>query len=334
MKRGALLLFIALTGCGGPMETASFSSLLDYQPAVLSVSPSDGAADYESNQVAVAFSQPVDSKSVTAKSFLVVTVPEGEIDRTALWNDVKKERVRGVKGNYEIDSDKKNVRFIAKENFEPGVRCGVLLTPDILSEAQVPLNQTPGSGPTPFFSTFYAKGGTVAGGVGALQEGAEGVGGTGANTARPSHLYLSEIFYDAVGVDTEGDLFIELYGEAGGDLSDYQIIMVNGADGKVTSSVKIPKGMQVGEDGLFVVADAVTNQPGITKVIGADYVATLDPANGPDCIQLVDPSGQLVDVIGYGTPLVLRAANNLLCYSGTPALDAPNGTSLARKILR
>jgi len=133
-----------------------------------------------------------------------------------------------------------------------------------------------------------------------------------------------------VGSDAEGNLFIELLGEPERSIADYQMIMVSGDDGRIVDTIKIPKEMQTNQEGFFVIADAVTGQPGTTKVLGADWVTNFDPPNGPDCIQLLNPEGELVDVVGYGSPLVLRAENNLFCYQGAPVPDAPSGQSLSR----
>ena len=86
----------------------------------------------------------------------------------------------------------------------------------------------------------------------------------------------------------------------------------------------------MGEGGLYLIADAMTGSPGVSRVVGADFVDNFDPQNGPDCIQLIDHEGRLVDALGYGEPLVGTAENGLACYEGSPAADAASGESLSR----
>lgn len=147
---------------------------------------------------------------------------------------------------------------------------------------------------------------------------------------RPSWLVISEVLYDIPGSDTDGDVFVELAGEGGTEISDYELAFVNGSDGKVYDTVKLPEGSIIPDDSVFVIADAVTGSPGTSKVAAADYIVNFDPQNGPDAIQLLDDAGGLVDVVGYGSPLTDPAGNNLASYEGSPAEDVGSGMSLAR----
>src|SRR3989338_6602147 len=323
--KGAIYIFllIVVSACG-PIELVPLNSLTDLQPKVVSVTPVDGMTAYDDLVVEVNLSTSIDPVTITSKSFLITALAESETDSKVLWDKALDDKLVVVEGSYEVLDENRTIRFRASKPFPPGVRCGVLVTPQLLSKEHLPLNQTPGEGPTPFFSSFFAKGDRTQ---------TEVVGSNNAmppSLARPTYLQLNEIFYDAVGSDTEGELFIELFGEAAKSISDYQLIFVNGGDGKIVDSIKIPKGMQTNEEGFFVIADAVTTQHGITKVSPADWVTNFDPPNGPDCVQLVDHQGKLVDVVGYGSPLVLRAENNLFCYEGSPAPDAPSGQSISR----
>lgn len=317
-----------LWACGS-MELLPFDSLTDEQPKVVSVTPSDGENAYDGNNVEVVFNQPIDPKTVTTKSFLITAVEEGEVDIDVLWDKTKDEELQVHPGAFEISEDQKTVRFVAAQPFPPDIRCGVLITPEIFSIDRLPLNQTPGEGPTPFFSSFYAVDGENGSSAAGPQTSEVSIA---QNVPRPSFLVLNEVFYDALGSDANGDLFVELYGEAQRNITGYQILIVRGDDGVILDTLRIPSGMQTNAQGFFVIADAVTNQPGQTHVENADWVENFDPPNGPDCIQLVDPNGNLVDALGYGSPLVLRAQNNLLCYEGEPAPDVPSGSSLARLV--
>lgn len=322
-----VLAFPFLLWACGSMELLPFDSLIEEQPKVVSVIPSDGEKAYDGNNVEVVFNQPIDPKTVTTKSFLITAVEEGEVDVEVLWDNVHDEELTGHPGSFEISEDQKTIRFVAAQPFPPDIRCGVLITPEIFSIDRLPLNQTPGEGPTPFFSSFYAVGGEGESAIANVQT-SETIAAQ--NSPRPSFLVLNEVFYDALGSDTNGDLFIELYGEAQRNLAGYQILIVRGDDGVILDSLRIPDRMQTNAQGFFVIADAVTNQPGQTHVENADWVSNFDPPNGPDCIQLVDLNGNLVDALGYGSPLVLRAQNNLFCYENSSAVDVPSGSSLAR----
>ncbi|MBI4125139.1 MAG: lamin tail domain-containing protein [Deltaproteobacteria bacterium] len=320
MRRAASLLIFFLAGCGPPDRIPFESSLLENQPQVISIQPADEAA-FGGEVVEVIFSRPIDPKTLTPKTFAVTAVPEGEMNLNDLWGDADDGDLETHPGKFEISDDQKTVRFSAEIPFPPFVRCGVLITPGVLSVDRLPLNQTPGEGPTPFFSSFYtlAEASTV---IGAET--------SAPSIPRPGFLMLNEVLYDAQGSDTNGDLFIELYGEPERNLSGYQILFVRGSDGNIRDALTIPGGVRTNAGGFFVAADAVTGSPGVTNVTGADWVANFDPPNGPDCIQLLDPDGNLVDALGYGSPLVLRAENDLLCYETTPANDAPSGFSLTR----
>ncbi len=166
---------------------------------------------------------------------------------------------------------------------------------------------------------------------------AGGGGGGGSSGAseelpkvRPQWLIISEVLYDIPGSDSDGDSFIELAGEAGTEISDYQIAFVNGSDGRVYDTLKFPEGSFIPEDSVFVVADAVTGSPGTSRVETADCIINFDPQNGPDAVQLLDDAGGLVDAVGYGSPIVSPAENGLVSYEGSPAEDVGSGTSIAR----
>jgi hypothetical protein len=79
----------------------------------------------------------------------------------------------------------------------------------------------------------------------------------------------------------------------------------------------------IGDDGLFVVADATSG--GTTSVPVYDLLANFDFQNGPDSIRLGD--GVLVlDAVAYGE----FAPGEVMAGEGMPALDVAAGWSLAR----
>ncbi|PIU58017.1 MAG: hypothetical protein COS89_02560, partial [Deltaproteobacteria bacterium CG07_land_8_20_14_0_80_38_7] len=128
----------------------------------------------------------------------------------------------------------------------------------------------------------------------------------------------------------DGNLFIELFGDSDSDITDYEVLFINGADGKVTARIKLPKNSIMPEDGIFVIADSKTSSSTTTNIIESDLIDNFDPQNGPDCVQLLDNSGELLDSLGYGDGLPEVAENGLECFEGQPALDVPAGVSLTR----
>lgn len=140
-------------------------------------------------------------------------------------------------------------------------------------------------------------------------------------TARPaSAVLISEALYDVIGSD-EGQVFIELWGEAGTSLDGFLIEGVNGSNGALGPVLEL-SGM-IPEDGFFVVADLVS---GVTQVPNADLLLEFDFQNGPDSIVLRDPLGEVVDALGYGEFTI----DDVFAGEGLPAIDPPAGWSLAR----
>ena len=145
-----------------------------------------------------------------------------------------------------------------------------------------------------------------------------------------STIVINEIFYDAVGSDTDGVVFVELYGSPNAVLNHFKINFINGSDGAVYDSITLPDNAQTNAQGFYVVADARTGSPTMTQVAHADLVDSFDPQNGPDAVQLTDADNHLLDAVGYGEVIVSQAANHLNTYEGSPAPDVVNGHSLER----
>jgi hypothetical protein len=131
---------------------------------------------------------------------------------------------------------------------------------------------------------------------------------------------LSEVFYDAEGSD-DGFSFVEIFGEPGTVLDGMSIEGVNGANGGVTATLLLTGSIPA--DGLFVVADGAG---GVTSVPGADLVANFDFQNGPDSIVL-RLGDAVLDAVGYG----VFDTDPFFAGEGSPAPDAPAGSSLARR---
>lgn len=162
--------------------------------------------------------------------------------------------------------------------------------------------------------------------------------GTAAGAAPPSTyakpsplpLVINEILYDVPGEDTNGDVFVELRGTPGGDVGGFQLLFINGDDGKKMEDIMLPAGLLVPEDGLLVIADGITGDLQHTHVPNADFLDNFDPQNGPDAVQLLGADGGLLDALGYGGLKQTTAFNNLAMLEGSAGPDAPVSQSVSR----
>ena len=136
-----------------------------------------------------------------------------------------------------------------------------------------------------------------------------------------SALVISELFYDAVGVD-DGLSFVELYGVPGTSLDGVVVEGVNGSGGALTHSLALAGAIP--GDGIFVLADGLAG--GASLVPDADLVLDFDFQNGPDSVVLRS-AGAVLDALGYGA----FGPDDVFAGSGTPAPDVPAGSSLARR---
>ena len=133
---------------------------------------------------------------------------------------------------------------------------------------------------------------------------------------------ISEVFYDALGSDN-GAGFVELWGSPGTDLVGFRLEVINGAGGGVATTIEL--GGAIPGDGLFVVADR--DASGGTGVANFDWLANFDIQNGPDSLLLRGVDGALLDAVGWGSV----SASEVFAGEGSPAPDAPAGSSLARR---
>ncbi|MFH1502375.1 MAG: lamin tail domain-containing protein [Candidatus Eisenbacteria bacterium] len=138
----------------------------------------------------------------------------------------------------------------------------------------------------------------------------------------PSHavsqVVVNEVLYDPEGSDT-GLEFVEIAncGRDGVPLSGWTLETGNGANPDDWTVEWIGGDFDYLEPGeLFLVGES-------SVVPAPDYVTALDLQNGPDGVRLTD-GVSVVDVVGWGEPLFHEY------YEGSPAVDAPSGSSLAR----
>ena len=135
-------------------------------------------------------------------------------------------------------------------------------------------------------------------------------------TFATSMAVINEVLYDGPGADAD-DVFTELFGTPGLALNGWSLTGTNGADGAVYRTVSLT-GSVIPADGIFLIASLYT------LLGGVDLYANVDWQNGPDSIQLRDPSGLIVDALQYGDAGVFNSGE------GAPAPDTGAGQSLSR----
>ena len=141
--------------------------------------------------------------------------------------------------------------------------------------------------------------------------------------ARPASAapIIQAVFYDAVGPDS-GAAFTEIFGPAGMSLDGWSLVGINGGTGLPYRTLDLTAAVIPG-DHLLVVATSSADLPLATV---RDFIANSDWKNGPDAVHLVDPFMVIIDALQYGDAGVNNAG------FGSPAVDAPAGSSLSRDL--
>lgn len=334
MKRLFFLLFLLVSCTRFPERPTSTQEL---QPQLLSLLPIETELASTQSEMLFFFDRPLDSETVHDGSILLI---EGEIDQTLL-SDATKLYQSLEKGSFslkpfQIEWEVEGIlfRLVPEEPLQEGESYTLVVTPRVLSKDHYPFSQDPTKGDLPFFRLYQVLGEDGDSDLGADQKEKPEETTPNEEEAPPSEeagsVLLNEIYYDIPGADGDGVLFVELFGTPGKNISGYQIIFLNGENGKKVDSIQLPDGAQLGEDGFFLIADSRTGSSTTTQVLGADLIDNFDPQNGPDTVQLLDSAGALLDAVGYGEGILLLAENGLALFEGTAAVDVPEGHSLER----
>lgn len=325
-----LIIILCLVTCScGPAELITLPSLSAQQPKIISVIPKDKSTAAPDSKILVTMTKEVDVDSVNKDSFVVV---ENIPDKTAglIADEISDGKLVGIEGEYKVSDDKFSILFTPSNKFLSGITYGVVLTnkistidnfklPDtIVSRFKVEDNSQVTQADTDNLSTETLESSDE--NAQALTEESPELS---SETVVLENLVINEIYYDAAGSDTNGDLFVELYGTVGGDLSGYKVVFVNGEDGKVTATITLPSGAEIPESGLYVISDDIPNKPNTTLVESANYIANFDPHNGPDVVQLLDKNEKMLDIVCYGNV-------TLPMCEGKLSPDAPSGQSVSR----
>lgn len=336
---GAIVtILFGVAACGGP-DIEKYESLLVKQPRVMSVTPMPGASAVPDVAVTVDFSEPVAAETVDGTTLAITKASENAAPNE-IAASVSNGDVLGAQGSYEFSADGRSVTFRSDELFESGAIYWLVLTNKILSVERVPLEVWSAGEAGAYLSWFYVaddntnRVGTPADAVtsGSVGDVSNGDANQGQLLSRPSFLLINEVLYDVPGSDVDGQVFVELYGDAEADVGGYKINFISGDDGAISDTIEIPSGVKTGSEGIFVIADARTGSSDLSQVADADLIVNFDPQNGPDCVQLLDDRGNLLDALGYGSPIVAAAENGLVCVEGTPASKVAAGHSVSREL--
>lgn len=333
---GCLFLF----GCGAP-SLSPFEITSLHEPHVVMVEPENGSKTSASAVVIVEFSERMDPISINRQNLAIVKIDSDSKTVADLSESVVDGDTEGINGVYEVQGEGRVAVFRSERPYENGASYVVVATNKVTSLEKYPLNQRPGRSPGPFVSTFTIEGGEEEAGERASDEnpapedssGGDETGEVVGDTLaipRPASVIINEILYDIVGDDTNGDVFVELLGDTETDVSGYKLVFVNGDDGRIYDTIELPQNSLTGADGIFLIADSKIGESGISSVAGADLIVNFDPQNGPDCVQLLNETGSLLDVLGYGTPISAAAENGLACFEGAPMARSSSGRSLSR----
>jgi hypothetical protein len=325
------LLIRVISACGG-LPNSTFHSALQTQPYLTSLTPSPGGTLNQLDRIEMTFSAPIDKNSVHSKSILIVA---GEIDTTQysdsndLEKDIDEAKLVPMGGQFITETDPHRVIWIPDSPFLQG-SYSLIITPRLEGENHTPFNQQPGQIPTPFFALFQLGQADRVGSTANSNTSSGIQNNSTISKIRPTSLIIDEVLYDASASDTDGNEFIELFGTPNTNISGYQVVIVNGADGEILKVINLPENSQIKDRGIFLIADSRTNQPTVSNILGADLLDNFDPQNGPDAIQLLDDQGHLLDAVTYGTGSVSTAKNGLATGEGAPAPNVVAGHSISR----
>jgi len=141
-------------------------------------------------------------------------------------------------------------------------------------------------------------------------------------TALPvqASVVIQEVLYDGPGTDSD-DVFTELFGMPGMDLSGWSLVGINGGDGQAYQSIALD-GLFIPEDGIFVIATAAANSALASQ---RDLIANVDWQNGPDAVHLLF-NGSVRDALQYGDAGIFNAGEGMF------ATDVTGSVSLSRDL--
>lgn len=150
-------------------------------------------------------------------------------------------------------------------------------------------------------------------------------------------VVINEVFYDALSADVDAQgrasTFIELKGPAGLSLANFEVRLVNGANGMPYKSVMLPTDAKLDGKGFAVLT--LDKPDNYLNFVRSNVYSLLTPyannedglQNGPDNVELYDGAGAKVDALGYG----VFSGAMVFSGEGMPAEDVYRGRSLGRR---
>ncbi len=328
-----LLIIISLSTwhCG---HLATFSDdPFSQQPSVDLVEPTDGTELSSLEKVSLHFSSAVDAATVQNNSFLIFQTAEADLsalNASDVLSTISAGDIRSIEGIYVVSDHAQQAEWRPKAPLVAGVEYTILVTSDVQTSDHYPLNQTPGASTTLFVSHFTLLDTSTATTATDDSQTSDATSISAVTSSAPASLVLNEIYYDDTQSDTDGHEFVELFGTPGSDIGGYSLRFINGSDGTQTDEIVFSQGTLISADGFFVVADTKTGSSSETYVANADFLNNFDPQNGPDSIQLLNTSGFVIDVVGYGSDLPDQDESGNNVFEGTSATDVTAGQSLSR----
>lgn len=322
-------------------------SLTSRAPSVTSIVPPVGATVSMRPQWTVVFSHSMDEESMTPEA--VVLVPKSDREKVpmkttkALLDAIDDGDFSSLPLDWRWDEAGRTLSLTVEGDLELGKSYELILTPRLKSLEKIPLKPLPDlPEPASFILSYRVSGDenfTIGNYEASVTPEDESVSEEGSEPELPKEteepevpgvVVVNEIFYDAVGADTDGVVFVELYGPPGKKIEGYTVAFVDGSDGSVDDTIVLPSSARIPEDGFFVIADARTGTAAVSQVASPDLIDNFDPQNGPDAIQLFNAQGHMIDVVGYGAGLTAASEAGFALFESVPAADVVNGKSLER----
>ncbi|MCP5468241.1 MAG: lamin tail domain-containing protein [Deltaproteobacteria bacterium] len=316
---------LLLSGCA--TDELEFNALYENQAYVVQLEPESNSSISPNEFIQLTFSKRIDFNSIGKKSIALVYGDfndelfnqKKEIQKWLEEHDSDK-----VELSYLLEGEEKTLNIFLPETLRQG-NYTLVVSDELRCVDGLPFNQSPGSGPTAFIANFHYGEVKIEEKTETEEKLVEYEYGTQADI-----LLINEVLYDGKNSETDGEAFIELWGSSQADISDYRILLINGADGQITEEIVLPKNSWTSEAGIFLIADLKTGSKNESQVDSPDYLLQFDPQNGPDSVQLLNRNGELIDILGYGTWGENITVNQEILYENSPAIDVSGGHSLSR----
>lgn len=323
-------------GCGFE-RPALPPPLASLQPHISHVSPAPDQLLSPTAPIALQLSSAIAPQSVTAAQVGVIG-PLAENPPDAVIQEQLAQGTGVIASIVDVSEDQMAITVTPQTVWPAGSGIAAVIAPDVHSVDGLPVGTTVGesAGVVVRFTVAPDDSPQISAATGSPVDDHSGDPLADSPVAASSSVsatqcLINELLYDVPGADTNGDVFLELACDPSGSVGQWSVRFMNGDDGAVTSSLTIPGESIVPASGLFVIADMVSGSATSSHVEAATVIMNFDPQNGPDSVQLLNASGQLVDVLGYGGDLSQAIDHSgLPMVQGAPVQKITAGQSVAR----